>query len=75
MPKYRAGAFDKGSRQKGQYVVVDSASRAQAMLEVRKFFPGVPIARIFAIDAEMYDKIDNVKHPFAFNNRQPKGAQ
>lgn len=74
MPKYRAGAFEKGSKQKGQYLVVEAASRAQAMLDVRKYFPGVPIARIFAFDAEAGDKTTTTKRSFAFN-RQPKEAR
>ncbi len=64
MARFRAGAYNKGSRQKGQYVVVEAASRAQAMLDVRKLFPGVPIARVFAFDADAFDQVSNTKRPF-----------
>lgn len=64
MPRYRAGAFEKGSRQKGQYVVVEANSAADAMLNARPYFPGVPIGRFFAYPAEQYDKVDHNKHPF-----------
>jgi hypothetical protein len=74
MAKYRAGAFDKGSRQRGQYVVVEAPSAADAIREVRKFFPGVPVSRFFVSDAEPYQKVDNIKHPFA-NAKPPRGSQ
>jgi hypothetical protein len=65
MPKYRAGAYDKGTKQKGQYVVVEANTAADAMIEVRKYFPGTPIQRIFARESEPWDKITSVKQPFS----------
>lgn len=73
MPKFRAGAFDKGSRQKGQYVVVEADSPAQAMLDVRKWFEGTPIQRIFATPAEPWDKVTSLKQHFTA--RPTRGSQ
>jgi len=64
VPKYRAGALDNNSKTHGSYVIVQADSRAQAMLDVRKHFPNVPITRLFAFDAEPGDKVDGQRRPF-----------
>lgn len=64
MPRYRAGAYDKGSKTKGKFFVVDAPSAAAAILEIKKFFPGVPVSRMFANDALHTDKPDNTIHEF-----------
>ena len=64
MPRFRAGAFDKGSKRKGRFVVVDAATAAQAVLDVRHYFPGVPLQRLFAREAEGHDKPTTDVKPF-----------
>lgn len=73
MPKFRAGAYDRGSKTKGKYTVVNANSVSDAMVEVKKYFPTVPMHRIFAREAEIYDKVDNTLHDFS--NPKKKGAQ
>ncbi len=64
MPRYRAGVYEKGSKTKGRYFVVDAPSEAAAMLDVRFRFIGVPLARMFAKPAEPTDKVDGTVHTF-----------
>jgi hypothetical protein len=65
MPKYRAGAYEKGSKTKGSYVVVEANNEASAMVVARRWFPGVPITRFFATPAEPRDEaMTGVRHPF-----------
>jgi hypothetical protein len=64
MPRYRAGAYDKGTKKKGRYFVVEASSEAGAVLDVRHLFPGVALARMFAAPAEPGDKVDGTVHTF-----------
>jgi predicted RecA/RadA family phage recombinase len=65
MPKYRTGAYEKGSKTKGSYVVVEANNEASAMVVARRWFPNIPITRCFAAPGEPGDKMeDGVLHPF-----------
>lgn len=72
--KFRAGAYDKGSKTKGKYMVIEARSAAEAILLVKRRFPGVPLPRFFAFPSEAGDSSDNRLHTFV-NPRTPKGAQ
>lgn len=73
MPRYRAGAYDKGSKAKGKYFVVLAESESNAMLAVKQHFPGVPLGRLFVRPAEPNDKVDGTVH--TFKPATARGAQ
>jgi hypothetical protein len=64
MPRFRAGAYDKGSKTKGKFYVVEATTEAAAMLEIRHRFREVPLGRMFATPAEHTDKVDGTLHTF-----------